>query len=106
MELNNSALNHPVEGSIPSLSAKFSMSNTHNSNELLSHLIDLQSANYDSIPLGYLLGSKNKITIPIEPIITVLQSLGSIDINFQLDENKKIIITNDDGIQINFELKF
>ena len=83
------------------------MKNTHNSNELLSHLFSLKDTGYNTIPLGYLLGSEEQIQIPFEHLIVVLQPLGSVDINFKIDNNKQLSLDADqDGVKINFEIKF
>jgi hypothetical protein len=79
----------------------------HNSDDLLSHLVSLQDSGNDSIPLGFLIGTKNQSSILIEPIITSLQGIDSVNISFKFDGNKTVTLaTSDHSIQFFFKLEF
>lgn len=83
------------------------MSNTHNSYDLLSHLTLLQNSGNNEIELGYLLGDQNHSYISIEPIITSLQNIDSVDLDFHFDGNKTLSAeATDKSVMLTFTLTF
>jgi hypothetical protein len=80
---------------------------THNSNDLLSTLTTIQDSGQNIIPLQLLIGIPDHNTISIQPIITTLKGIDSVDISFKFDGNKTVILsTTDNSVQVFFKVEF
>jgi hypothetical protein len=74
--------------------------------DLISRFVLLKDNGQHSIEIGYLLNTDNKATVSIEPMLTSLRTVPTMDINFHFENNRLSMTANKHEVVFTFEVKF